>query len=61
MIESVYDEVINCKYVIQYWSIINTLHFLLSHKFFNDDIIYLSVWHYNDNNKQIYIEMHTEN
>jgi len=61
MIEFVYDEITDHEYVIQYWSIIDTLHFLLSHKSFDDDIIYASVWHYNDDNKWVYSEMHTEN
>ena len=60
MIESVYDEITDCEYVIQYQNIIDTFHFLLSYKFFNDDIIYVSVWHYNNKNKQIYSKMHTE-
>jgi len=61
MIEFVYDEITECKYVIQYQNIIDTLHFLLSHKFFNNDMIYVSVQHYNDDNKWVYSEMHTEN
>ena len=59
-IESAYDEIANCEYFIQYWNIIHTLHFLMSHKSFAEDLIYVSVQHYNDDDRWIYNEMHTD-
>ncbi len=59
-IESAYDGGTDCEYVIQYQSIIDTLHFLLSHKPFDDDMIYASIHHYNSDEKWVYSELHTE-
>ena len=58
-IESVYNEVANCEYFIQYWSIIHTLHFLMSHKPFAEDLIYALIQHYNSDDRWTYNEMHT--
>ncbi len=60
-IESTYDEGMNHQYIIQYQSIIDTLHFLLSYKPFSDSMIYALVQHYNSENWWTYSEMHIEN
>jgi len=59
-IKSAYDEETDCEYVIQYQSIIDTLHFLLSHKPFDDDMVYALIHHYNGDEKRVYSELHTE-
>ena len=59
-VESVYDEITDQKYIIQYYDVIDTLCFLLDHQSFYNNLIYASVQHYNDDAKWVYSEMHTE-
>ena len=59
-VESVYENIADQKYVIQYWCVLNIIHFLLDHQSFQNELIYALVHHYNENNWRVYSEMHTE-
>ncbi len=60
-ISFMYKEADAVQYDIKYQNIINSLHFLLKHWFFEKDLIYALVYHYNANNCWIYSEMHMIN
>jgi len=58
-ISFLYEEADAVQYNIKYQNIIDSLHFLLKHRFFEKDLIYALIHHYNANNCRVYSEMHT--